>query len=77
MALSDRTKFALAAALTKGPGSPEFDEIKTILENAESDHTTLAGDHALLAAIPTTDPADGETIWNDNGVLKLASAGGG
>lgn len=75
MALSERTKNALRAALAHGPGTPEFDEIKTILENAESDHITLAGDHALLAAIPTTDPQDGETIWNDNGVLKVASAG--
>ncbi|SCW80602.1 hypothetical protein SAMN02927924_03031 [Sphingobium faniae] len=29
-----------------------------------------------LAAIPTTDPQDGVTIWNDAGVLKVASAGG-
>lgn len=26
-----------------------------------------------IAAIPTTDPEDGATIWNDSGVLKLAS----
>lgn len=33
---------------------------------------------ALLAAIPTVDPADdGETIWNDNGVLKVSGASGG
>lgn len=66
MALSDRTKFALAAALAKGPGSPEYDEIKTILETAET----------LLGSIPTSDPANGTTIWNDQGVLKVASAGG-
>ena len=27
----------------------------------------------LLASLPTVDPEDGETIWNDNGVLKVAS----
>ena len=33
---------------------------------------------AALAAIPTVDPADdGETIWNDNGVLKVSGASGG
>jgi len=65
MALSERAKNALRAALAHGPGTPEFDEIETILETAE----------ALLGSIPTTDPEDGETIWNDNGVLKVASAG--
>lgn len=30
----------------------------------------------LINAIPSVDPADGETLWNDNGVLKVASAGG-
>lgn len=29
-----------------------------------------------IDGLPTTDPADGVTIWNDEGVLKLASAGG-
>lgn len=24
--------------------------------------------------VPTADPQDGETIWNDNGVLKVASS---
>lgn len=33
----------------------------------------LAGLLPLLADIPTTDPEDGETIWNDGGVLKVAS----
>lgn len=28
----------------------------------------------LIAAIPTVDPEDGSTIWNDSGVLKVASA---
>lgn len=30
-----------------------------------------------LAALdlPTVDPEDGETVWNDSGVLKVASAG--
>jgi hypothetical protein len=28
----------------------------------------------IVASIPTTDPADGATIWNDGGVLKAASA---
>lgn len=33
---------------------------------------------AILAAIPTTDPADdGETIWNDEGVLKVSGPSGG
>ena len=27
------------------------------------------------AAIPTTDPEDSATIWSDEGVLKVASAG--
>ena len=27
---------------------------------------------ALIAAIPTTDPGDSVTIWNDGGVLKVA-----
>lgn len=29
---------------------------------------------AVLVAVPTVDPADGETIWLDNGVLKVASS---
>ena len=29
-----------------------------------------------LGEIPTADPEDGATIWNDNGVLKVASNGG-
>lgn len=33
---------------------------------------------AIVAAIPTVDPADdGVTIWNDNGVLKASGASGG
>ena len=28
----------------------------------------------VVAAIPTTDQNDSETIWNDNGVLKVSSA---
>lgn len=28
---------------------------------------------ALLTAIPTSDPGDGVTLWNDAGVLKVAS----
>lgn len=28
-----------------------------------------------IAGLPTADPEDSETIWNDNGVLKVASAG--
>ena len=28
---------------------------------------------ATIAALPTVDPEDGETIWNDGGVLKVAS----
>lgn len=27
----------------------------------------------LIAGIPTEDEEDGETIWNDNGVLKVSS----
>lgn len=30
---------------------------------------------ALLSAIPTADAEDGETIWNDGGVLKVSSSG--
>lgn len=30
---------------------------------------------AILAAVPTADQEDGETIWNDEGVLKVSSAG--
>ena len=26
-----------------------------------------------VAGLPTTDPADGESIWNDEGTLKVAS----
>ncbi|CAA2142753.1 hypothetical protein [Hyphomicrobium sp. ghe19] len=29
-----------------------------------------------LSAIPKSDPADGKTIWLDNGVLKVAGSGG-
>ncbi|MCS0497869.1 hypothetical protein NVS89_22520 [Ancylobacter sp. MQZ15Z-1] len=29
-----------------------------------------------VASLPTTDPEDGLSIWNDAGSLKLASAGG-
>lgn len=28
-----------------------------------------------ISGLPTEDPGDSETIWNDNGVLKVASAG--
>ena len=28
-----------------------------------------------LGALPTADPEDGASIWVDNGVLKVASAG--
>jgi len=31
---------------------------------------------AIVSAIPAVDPEDGATIWNDGGVLKVASAGG-
>lgn len=31
-------------------------------------------DITVLTEIPTIDPEDGVTIWNDSGVLKLASA---
>lgn len=34
----------------------------------------LTAAEAIIAAIPTVDPEDGETIWNDGGVLKVASA---
>ena len=30
---------------------------------------------AVVSAIPTVDPEDSSTIWNDGGVLKVASAG--
>ena len=30
---------------------------------------------AIFAAIPTTDPGDSVTIWNDTGVLKVAGVG--
>lgn len=30
---------------------------------------------AIIYAIPTVDPEDSVTIWNDEGVLKVASAG--
>ena len=30
---------------------------------------------AILAAIPTSDQEDSSTIWNDNGVLKVSTAG--
>lgn len=29
----------------------------------------------IIAAIPTADAEDSVTIWNDNGVLKVSSAG--
>ncbi len=28
---------------------------------------------AIIAALPTSDQTDGETVWNDNGVLKVSS----
>ena len=31
---------------------------------------------AMIKAIPTADPEDGATIWNDGGVLKVATSGG-
>lgn len=31
---------------------------------------------AILAAIPETDQEDSETIWNDNGTLKVSGSGG-
>lgn len=33
----------------------------------------LTAAEAIIAAIPIVDPADGVTVWNDAGVLKVAS----
>lgn len=44
------------------------------------DGTTFTGAElkallALVAAVPDTDQEDEETVWNDNGVLKVSSDG--
>lgn len=31
---------------------------------------------AILAAIPISDQEDSETVWNDNGTLKVSGSGG-
>lgn len=52
---------------TTSDGDVEFFE--------DADGTVLATIRGLgvVADIPATDPGDGVTIWNDEGVLKLAS----
>lgn len=37
--------------------------------------TATAAELNLLDGIPTADPEDSSTIWNDGGVLKVATAG--
>lgn len=49
-------------------------EIKTQYEaNADTNAFTDAEQTTvgILAAVPTTDPGDGVTVWNDAGVLKV------
>lgn len=43
-------------------------------EDVAADGAEIDAVVTVVAAIPTVDPADGETIWNDNGVLKVASS---
>lgn len=48
-----------------------------ILDENVTDAKLTAATQALLAlidAIPAVDAEDGETIWNDGGVLKVSSA---
>lgn len=47
----------------------------TVLLTLTGDGEAFVGTVDLLA-IPTVDPADSATIWNDSGVLKVAGAGG-
>lgn len=47
----------------------------TTLLTLTGDGEALVGGVDLLA-IPTSDPGDSSTIWNDSGTLKVAGAGG-
>lgn len=58
-------------------------ENNIILEfDGDSREVTIpAGSNLVVAGIdfgniPTTDPEDSVTVWNDGGVLKVAGAGG-
>lgn len=33
----------------------------------------IAAAEVIIAALPTADPGDGVTVWNDAGVLKVAT----
>lgn len=48
-------------AMTQGTPTGSLDDLISRLEDVET----------LIDAIPTTNPANNETIWNHNGVLKL------
>ena len=47
----------------------------TVADNEVTLKAEVAALLAIVEAIPTVDPEDSETIWLDNGVLKVASAG--
>lgn len=52
--------------IDRAPGSVS---VEALLDRIDALETTAA----IVNAIPTVDPEDGETIWNDDGVLKVAS----
>lgn len=47
----------------------------TIAEASTLDNVPSAAQAAMLDAIPTADQEDSATVWNDEGVLKVSTAG--
>jgi hypothetical protein len=47
----------------------------TIAEADSAANIPSAGQKALLDAIPEADQEDSETVWNDEGTLKVSGAG--
>lgn len=61
-----------------GIGTIDFltngEKIEAELETVSGQSADITAALALIAAIPVTDQDDSETIWNDEGVLKVSSA---
>jgi hypothetical protein len=63
---------------TTALGNADADAYKPGFISADADGRALFAAKAVTAAkidVPTEDPEDGVTIWNDAGVLKVASSG--
>lgn len=51
-------------------------EVTVVIAEADTlDNVPSAAQAAMLDAIPSTDQEDSATVWNDEGTLKVSSAG--